>query len=184
MLSWWLVNCFIGSAGGEERNAPFLPASKRPHQGKLPFFFPNIDISNKQLSAFLISLQPSPSWIAVQLRAHLPSASTCGDPSCNSDGSSDFRSPSGLLVPEDHWLLRCCSRCAYLNLILPNFKFFFLFWRVSRLFCAVGFRQAFCQVALEPDADRDRPCLISRLMLHDARMYKGRLCLKIWSQLN
>uniref|UniRef100_A0AAQ5ZUV9 E3 ubiquitin-protein ligase n=1 Tax=Amphiprion ocellaris TaxID=80972 RepID=A0AAQ5ZUV9_AMPOC len=38
---------------------------------------------------------------------------------------------------------------------------------------SVGFRQAFCQVALEPNADRDQPCLISRLMLHDARMYKG-----------
>uniref|UniRef100_A0A8D3CR77 E3 ubiquitin-protein ligase n=1 Tax=Scophthalmus maximus TaxID=52904 RepID=A0A8D3CR77_SCOMX len=38
---------------------------------------------------------------------------------------------------------------------------------------AAGFRQAFCQVALEPGTDGDRPCLISRLMLHDARMYKG-----------
>ncbi|XP_028250959.1 E3 ubiquitin-protein ligase UBR1 isoform X2 [Parambassis ranga] len=38
---------------------------------------------------------------------------------------------------------------------------------------SVGFRQAFCQVALEPNANRDKPCLISRLMLHDARMYKG-----------
>uniref|UniRef100_A0A667XTB6 E3 ubiquitin-protein ligase n=1 Tax=Myripristis murdjan TaxID=586833 RepID=A0A667XTB6_9TELE len=38
---------------------------------------------------------------------------------------------------------------------------------------SVGFRQAFCQVALEPSTERDRPCLISRLMLHDARMYKG-----------
>nr|XP_019940317.1 PREDICTED: E3 ubiquitin-protein ligase UBR1 isoform X1 [Paralichthys olivaceus] len=38
---------------------------------------------------------------------------------------------------------------------------------------SAGFRQAFCQVALEPDTDRDLPCLISRLMLHDARMYKG-----------
>uniref|UniRef100_I3KW87 E3 ubiquitin-protein ligase n=1 Tax=Oreochromis niloticus TaxID=8128 RepID=I3KW87_ORENI len=38
---------------------------------------------------------------------------------------------------------------------------------------SVGFRQAFCQVALQPDVDRDRPCLISRLMLHDARMFKG-----------
>uniref|UniRef100_A0A3Q2CHI4 E3 ubiquitin-protein ligase n=1 Tax=Cyprinodon variegatus TaxID=28743 RepID=A0A3Q2CHI4_CYPVA len=37
-----------------------------------------------------------------------------------------------------------------------------------------GFRLAFCQVALEPNADRDRPCLISRLMLHDAQMYKAR----------
>lgn len=40
--------------------------------------------------------------------------------------------------------------------------------------CAVGFRQAFCQVALEPNTDSDWPCLISRLMLHDARMYKGK----------
>uniref|UniRef100_UPI003AAB0406 E3 ubiquitin-protein ligase UBR1 isoform X1 n=1 Tax=Centroberyx gerrardi TaxID=166262 RepID=UPI003AAB0406 len=38
---------------------------------------------------------------------------------------------------------------------------------------SAGFRQAFCQVALEPSAERDHPCLISRLMLHDARMYKG-----------
>lgn len=38
---------------------------------------------------------------------------------------------------------------------------------------SVGFRQAFCQVALEPNADSDRPCLISRLMLHDGTMYKG-----------
>ncbi|CAG5866408.1 unnamed protein product [Menidia menidia] len=38
---------------------------------------------------------------------------------------------------------------------------------------SAGFRQVFCQVALEPHMDRDRPCLISRLMLHDARMYKG-----------
>ncbi|TKS86434.1 E3 ubiquitin-protein ligase UBR1 [Collichthys lucidus] len=38
---------------------------------------------------------------------------------------------------------------------------------------SVGFRQAFCQVALEGNTDRDRPCLISRLMLHDARMFKG-----------
>ncbi|XP_058471362.1 E3 ubiquitin-protein ligase UBR1 isoform X1 [Solea solea] len=36
---------------------------------------------------------------------------------------------------------------------------------------SVGLRQTFCQVALKPD--RDQPCLISRLMLHDARMYKG-----------
>ncbi|XP_062252629.1 E3 ubiquitin-protein ligase UBR1 [Platichthys flesus] len=38
---------------------------------------------------------------------------------------------------------------------------------------SAGFRQAFCQVALEPDTDRDLPCFISKLMLHDARMYKG-----------
>ncbi|KAM3871508.1 E3 ubiquitin-protein ligase UBR1 [Diretmus argenteus] len=38
---------------------------------------------------------------------------------------------------------------------------------------SVGFRQAFCQVALEPSTEQDHPCLISRLMLHDARMYKG-----------
>ncbi|XP_061600229.1 E3 ubiquitin-protein ligase UBR1 [Cololabis saira] len=38
---------------------------------------------------------------------------------------------------------------------------------------SAGFRQVFCQVALEPSADGDQPCLISRLMLHDAKMYKG-----------
>ncbi|MCJ8736842.1 hypothetical protein PDJAM_G00016990 [Pangasius djambal] len=38
---------------------------------------------------------------------------------------------------------------------------------------SVGFRQVFCQVALEPSADSSKPCLISRLMLHDARLYKG-----------
>ncbi|KAF7658034.1 hypothetical protein LDENG_00018910 [Lucifuga dentata] len=38
---------------------------------------------------------------------------------------------------------------------------------------SVGFRQAFCQVALQHNAEGDRPCLISRLMLHDAKMYKG-----------
>lgn len=39
---------------------------------------------------------------------------------------------------------------------------------------SVGFRQVFCQVALEPSADGSKPCLISRLMLHDARLYKGK----------
>ncbi|XP_026856016.2 E3 ubiquitin-protein ligase UBR1 isoform X2 [Electrophorus electricus] len=38
---------------------------------------------------------------------------------------------------------------------------------------SVGFRQVFCQVALKPSADGEKPCLISRLMLHDARLYKG-----------
>ncbi|XP_062863007.1 E3 ubiquitin-protein ligase UBR1 [Trichomycterus rosablanca] len=38
---------------------------------------------------------------------------------------------------------------------------------------SVGFRQVFCQVALQPGADSVTPCLISRLMLHDARLYKG-----------
>ncbi|XP_042356374.1 E3 ubiquitin-protein ligase UBR1 [Plectropomus leopardus] len=38
---------------------------------------------------------------------------------------------------------------------------------------SVGFRHAFCQVALETSTEGDRPCLISRLMLHDGRMYKG-----------
>lgn len=42
------------------------------------------------------------------------------------------------------------------------------------VFCSVRFRQAFCQVALEPNRDSDQPCLISRLMLHDARMFKGK----------
>ncbi|KAM4624786.1 E3 ubiquitin-protein ligase UBR1 [Polymixia lowei] len=38
---------------------------------------------------------------------------------------------------------------------------------------SVGFRQVFCKVALEPSREADHPCLISRLMLHDAKMYKG-----------
>uniref|UniRef100_A0AAX7VGP7 E3 ubiquitin-protein ligase n=1 Tax=Astatotilapia calliptera TaxID=8154 RepID=A0AAX7VGP7_ASTCA len=46
-------------------------------------------------------------------------------------------------------------------------------WLQKIISYSVGFRQAFCQVALQPDVDRDRPCLISRLMLHDARMFKG-----------
>uniref|UniRef100_A0A672KUT4 E3 ubiquitin-protein ligase n=1 Tax=Sinocyclocheilus grahami TaxID=75366 RepID=A0A672KUT4_SINGR len=37
----------------------------------------------------------------------------------------------------------------------------------------VGLREVFCQVALEPAADNDQLCLISRLMLHDAKLYKG-----------
>lgn len=40
--------------------------------------------------------------------------------------------------------------------------------------CAVGFRQAFCLVALEKNPESEQPCLISRLMLHDARMFKGK----------
>uniref|UniRef100_A0A4W6FBI0 E3 ubiquitin-protein ligase n=1 Tax=Lates calcarifer TaxID=8187 RepID=A0A4W6FBI0_LATCA len=46
-------------------------------------------------------------------------------------------------------------------------------WFQKIISYSVGFRQAFCQVALEPNTDRDHPCLISTLMLHDARMYKG-----------
>ncbi|KAL7380104.1 hypothetical protein ABVT39_011811 [Epinephelus coioides] len=46
-------------------------------------------------------------------------------------------------------------------------------WFQKIISYSVGFRQAFCQVALEPNADSDRPCLISRLMLHDGTMYKG-----------
>ncbi|XP_051723621.1 E3 ubiquitin-protein ligase UBR1 [Ctenopharyngodon idella] len=38
---------------------------------------------------------------------------------------------------------------------------------------SVGLREVFCQVALEPAADNDKLCLISRLMLHDAKLYKG-----------
>ncbi|XP_053191479.1 E3 ubiquitin-protein ligase UBR1 isoform X1 [Scomber japonicus] len=38
---------------------------------------------------------------------------------------------------------------------------------------SVGFRQAFSQVALEGNTDGESPCLISKLMLHDAKMYKG-----------
>ncbi|XP_073339559.1 E3 ubiquitin-protein ligase UBR1 isoform X1 [Pagrus major] len=46
-------------------------------------------------------------------------------------------------------------------------------WFQKIISYSVGFRQAFCQVALETDPDSDQPCLISRLMLHDARMFKG-----------
>uniref|UniRef100_A0A8C9Z2J9 E3 ubiquitin-protein ligase n=1 Tax=Sander lucioperca TaxID=283035 RepID=A0A8C9Z2J9_SANLU len=46
-------------------------------------------------------------------------------------------------------------------------------WFQKIISYSVGFRQAFCQVALEANIDRDQPCLISRLMLHDGRMYKG-----------
>uniref|UniRef100_A0A7N6BZ26 E3 ubiquitin-protein ligase n=1 Tax=Anabas testudineus TaxID=64144 RepID=A0A7N6BZ26_ANATE len=45
-------------------------------------------------------------------------------------------------------------------------------WFQKIISYSVGFRQAFCQVALETNID-GHPCLISRLMLHDARMYKG-----------
>ncbi|XP_051941847.1 E3 ubiquitin-protein ligase UBR1 isoform X3 [Hippocampus zosterae] len=38
---------------------------------------------------------------------------------------------------------------------------------------SVGFRQAFCRVALEPNTDRSSICCISRLMLLDATLYKG-----------
>uniref|UniRef100_A0A8C1FZ31 E3 ubiquitin-protein ligase n=1 Tax=Cyprinus carpio TaxID=7962 RepID=A0A8C1FZ31_CYPCA len=37
----------------------------------------------------------------------------------------------------------------------------------------IGLREVFCQVALEPAADNNQLCLISRLMLHDAKLYKG-----------
>ncbi|XP_056332671.1 E3 ubiquitin-protein ligase UBR1 [Danio aesculapii] len=38
---------------------------------------------------------------------------------------------------------------------------------------SVGFKDVFCQVALETATDNDKLCLISRLMLHDAKLYKG-----------
>lgn len=38
---------------------------------------------------------------------------------------------------------------------------------------SVGFRQVFCQVALEAPSPGTGPSLISRLMLQDARLYKG-----------
>ncbi|XP_046711512.1 E3 ubiquitin-protein ligase UBR1 isoform X2 [Silurus meridionalis] len=46
-------------------------------------------------------------------------------------------------------------------------------WLQQIIGYSVGFRQVFCQVALEPSADSSKLCLISRLMLHDARLYKG-----------
>ncbi|KAI3367729.1 hypothetical protein L3Q82_026576 [Scortum barcoo] len=51
-------------------------------------------------------------------------------------------------------------------------------WFQKIISYSVGFKQAFSQVALEPNADSDRPCLISRLMLHDARMYKGNMLME------
>eukprot|EP00064_Thunnus_orientalis_P001557 superscaffoldBa00000107_g1560 len=49
-------------------------------------------------------------------------------------------------------------------------------WFQKIISYSVGFRQAFSQVALEPN--EDNPCLISRLMLHDARMYKGNMLME------
>ncbi|KAG7466311.1 hypothetical protein MATL_G00163480 [Megalops atlanticus] len=46
-------------------------------------------------------------------------------------------------------------------------------WFQQIISYSVGFRQVFCQVALEPNPVADQPSLISRLMLHDARLYKG-----------
>ncbi|KAM9777231.1 E3 ubiquitin-protein ligase UBR1 [Neosynchiropus ocellatus] len=47
-------------------------------------------------------------------------------------------------------------------------------WFQKMIGHSAGFRQAFCQVALEPNKEvQQGPCLISRLMLRDARMYKG-----------
>nr|XP_046268930.1 E3 ubiquitin-protein ligase UBR1 isoform X2 [Scatophagus argus] len=46
-------------------------------------------------------------------------------------------------------------------------------WFQKIISYSVGFRQAFCQVALECNTGSDQPCLISRLMLHDAKMFKG-----------
>uniref|UniRef100_A0A3B3RQR6 E3 ubiquitin-protein ligase n=1 Tax=Paramormyrops kingsleyae TaxID=1676925 RepID=A0A3B3RQR6_9TELE len=37
-----------------------------------------------------------------------------------------------------------------------------------------GFRQLFCQVALEPSQVAGQPSLISQLMLHDSKLYKAR----------
>uniref|UniRef100_A0A671QTS3 E3 ubiquitin-protein ligase n=1 Tax=Sinocyclocheilus anshuiensis TaxID=1608454 RepID=A0A671QTS3_9TELE len=40
-------------------------------------------------------------------------------------------------------------------------------------YSGIGLREVFCQVALEPASDNNKPCLISQLMLHDAKLYKG-----------
>lgn len=37
------------------------------------------------------------------------------------------------------------------------------------------FRQIFCQTCLKEEIDSDQPCLISKLMLWDAKLYKGKL---------
>ncbi|XP_077394028.1 E3 ubiquitin-protein ligase UBR1 isoform X1 [Festucalex cinctus] len=46
-------------------------------------------------------------------------------------------------------------------------------WFQKIISYSVGFRQAFCKVALEPDTDQISVCCISRLMLLDAKLYKG-----------
>lgn len=118
--------------------------------------------------------------IAVQLRTHFPAAATCGDPSRSSNGSSDLCSAPRPLVPKDHQLLRCCTHCrhtcttqTWLHLLICMS----CDWEPVCVSCAVGFRQAFCKVALETNPDAEQPCLISRLMLNDGRMYKGK---SIW----
>uniref|UniRef100_A0A8C9VUT3 E3 ubiquitin-protein ligase n=1 Tax=Scleropages formosus TaxID=113540 RepID=A0A8C9VUT3_SCLFO len=46
-------------------------------------------------------------------------------------------------------------------------------WFQQIISSSVGLRQVFCQVALEPSPTAGRASLISRLMLHDAKLYKG-----------
>ncbi|XP_015206315.2 E3 ubiquitin-protein ligase UBR1 isoform X1 [Lepisosteus oculatus] len=46
-------------------------------------------------------------------------------------------------------------------------------WFQKIINCSVGFRQVFCQVALEAHPLPDSQSLISRLMLYDANLYKG-----------
>ncbi|XP_061698857.1 E3 ubiquitin-protein ligase UBR1 [Syngnathoides biaculeatus] len=46
-------------------------------------------------------------------------------------------------------------------------------WFQKIISYSVGFRQAFCRVALEPNTDQTSICCISRLMLLDAKLYKG-----------
>lgn len=42
------------------------------------------------------------------------------------------------------------------------------------IFFVGDFRQIFCQACLREEPGSENPCLISRLMLWDAKLYKGR----------
>ncbi|XP_054652195.1 E3 ubiquitin-protein ligase UBR1 isoform X2 [Dunckerocampus dactyliophorus] len=46
-------------------------------------------------------------------------------------------------------------------------------WFQKIISYSVGFRQAFCRVALEPSKEQTSLCCISRLMLLDSKLYKG-----------
>ncbi|XP_072842308.2 E3 ubiquitin-protein ligase UBR1 isoform X2 [Pogona vitticeps] len=46
-------------------------------------------------------------------------------------------------------------------------------WLNKLMSYSSDFRQIFCQVCLKEETDSEKPCLISKLMLWDARLYKG-----------
>ncbi|KAH0620663.1 hypothetical protein JD844_021334 [Phrynosoma platyrhinos] len=46
-------------------------------------------------------------------------------------------------------------------------------WLNKLMSYSSDFRQIFCQICLKQETDSEKPCLISRLMLWDAKLYKG-----------